>query len=189
MNLPNKKTTTRKKVKPKKGLTAKNIQKYLSDHFAKNSKYVVPNIYYFHMDIYYESDLLIFKQNGSIYEIEIKISKQDFLADFKKGNKHLCLEEGSYPNDKKSVIYRNKIKYEPRQMVPIDRPNRFYFAVPHGMVKPDELPDYAGLFWITLDGKVTKVKEGKLLKKERFIDFEKLANKFYWFWMNSKKKI
>lgn len=174
-------------------MTAKDIQKALQKHFQNNSLFIVPNMYYFLMDKMYESDLLIFKDNQSVYEIEIKISRSDFLADFKKGKKHLCLESGSYSAHKTRFKSNKKTKKVDRfnkgDLIPIDRPNRFYFAVPRGLIKPDELPSYCGLFYINKDGSVKKIKEGKLLKKEREIDYEKLCKKFYYAWLNSKNKI
>ena len=145
------------------------------------------------MDNTYESDMLIFKENGSIFEIEIKVSRADFFADFKKGQKHLCLEEGGFTANKdtwKTNKETRKVnKFKKGEFISVELPNRFYFAVPEGMIKVNELPEYCGLFYIGKSGSVKKIKESKILTKERKIDFEKLANKFYWAWMTSKKKI
>lgn len=173
-------------------MTSNDIQKALASHFRDNSKYIVPNIFYFRMDNDYESDLLIFKENGSVFEIEIKVSRSDFFADFKKGLKHNCLKEGGFITENVRFardVNKKLNKYLKGDFVPTPIPNRFYFAVPDDLIKVDELPDYCGLFYVSQNGFVRKIKESKILTKEKIINYEKLTNKFYWAWMTSKKKI
>jgi len=60
-------------------MTEKSIQKALFRAFSSH-KYKFTNVYYFGN----ESDFLSFLDSGFCYECEIKISRSDFKADFKK---------------------------------------------------------------------------------------------------------
>ena len=60
-------------------MTEKSIQKALFRAFNSH-EYKFTNVYYFNN----ESDWLSFLQSGFCYECEIKISRSDFKADFKK---------------------------------------------------------------------------------------------------------
>jgi hypothetical protein len=74
---------------------------------------------------YYEMDVFKLMQSGLIVEYEIKISRSDFFADFKKG-------EGQK---------HSKMKQKECTC------NRFYYVVPEGLIKVEEVPDYAGLIY------------------------------------------
>lgn len=43
--------------------------------------------------------------------------------------------------------------------------NRFFFAVPEGLVSVDEIPEYAGLIYVDENGSARKVKDAPLLHK------------------------
>ncbi|APZ82881.1 hypothetical protein [Flavobacterium phage FL-1] len=72
-------------------MTEKLIQKALLRFFSSH-KYVFTNTYFFSN----ESDFLSFLSSGFCYECEIKISRSDFKADFKKEKHaiHLSKEAG-----------------------------------------------------------------------------------------------
>lgn len=172
-------------------MTARDIQYYLEKNYFRNGcKFIIPNIYYFGYGDNHETDLLIVKNNGSVFDIEVKISRSDYWADFKKVSKHQVLETGTYTCDYRKHSRNSDGKnqwYEPGEPIPCSiRPNRFYFAVPQGMIKPEELPAYAGLFYIMPDGSVEKVREGKQLHKGKITNFEKIASKCYWMWRTQK---
>ena len=58
-------------------------------------------------------------------------------------------------------------------------PNRFYYAVPDGLIKKEEVPDYAGLIYVS-DGKAVTIKEAPFLHK-RICDLtHTLLEKFYY---------
>lgn len=82
----------------------------------KGHSYIIPNIYLG----YEESDLISVTKTGYIYEYEIKISRADFKADFRKG-RHERLK-----ND--LIQWRTC----------------FWFVTPEGLIKESEIPDYAG---------------------------------------------
>lgn len=107
----------------------------------------------------WESDYLAITKSGYAYECEIKISRSDFFNDNKKVKKHLILEG----------------KDEEKQ-----RPNYFYYAVPEGLVKPEEIPDDYGLIYVHT-GFVNIVKPAKLLHKNKVdVDALNLIDKFYY---------
>lgn len=113
--------------------TERKIQQILRAHFmSPNSmKYRIENL-----NVYsWESDSLSITKSGYVYECEIKISRADFFNDKKKERKHQILE-GTYTPGRWEKTY------------PM-RPNYFYYVVPEGLVKPEEIPPYSGLIYIT----------------------------------------
>ncbi len=59
-------------------------------------------------------------------------------------------------------------------------PNKFSFAVPEGLISKDEIPDYAGLYYLMPDGTIKEIKRAKFLHKEKFTKWKTMASKFYW---------
>ena len=141
-------------------------------------KYVMENLTVYK----WESDTLLVTKSGYAYEIEIKISRADFKNDFKhKEKKHLFLE-GKGMKDALGTEYDDRW-----------RPNYFYYAVPEGLISPDEVPDYAGLIYIhPLSSwphfRVDNVKVATQLHKTKF-DAERLGlmDKFYYNYRNWKQ--
>jgi hypothetical protein len=171
----------------------KTIQKNLEKRFdSGNIKYTVGNLYLFKDD--WETDFLVVQKSGYCYEIEIKISRSDFLNDFKKKNKHLILNEGVYM--KKKYRYHadqvTKKKISEQYYSPTEwkfRPNKFYYCVPEGLIKAEEVPDYAGLMYVCSYGVVTTIKEAKFLHKEKIELTKKLCDKFYYYWKNTRSSL
>lgn len=95
---------------------------------------VAKNIYLYDR---WESDILSVSYNDKATEIEIKRSRSDFLADFKKEEKHYQTSNGYGAN-------------------------YFYFACPRDLIKPDEIPEYAGLIWVHSSGAWVKKKAPQL---------------------------
>lgn len=173
--------------------TEKKIQALLESRFdIGNVRYTVSNLYLFRHD--WETDFLVVQRNSEYcYEIEIKISRSDFFNDFKKIDKHSILKEGIYMKKK----YRYPIdpntgkKFSEKYFAPEKwdyRPNKFYYCVPEGLIKPEEVPDYAGLMYATPMGIIT-VKEAKFIHKEKLKLRDKLCDKFYFYWKDSEKAI
>jgi hypothetical protein len=102
-------------------LTCKQIQQTLFTTYGKGGSIVVPNC----CALTHEADLLVLRKTGYIAEFEIKVSRSDFKADFKKVDKHNFLRAGH--------------KW---------CANEFYYACEDGLIKPDEVPEYAGLVYI-----------------------------------------
>jgi len=139
------------------------INKYLYSHYI-NFNYVLFNTYVFG----WESDFLATSKTGYIHEVEIKISKTDFKHDFNKThfngkNKHEFLLD-------KNEIFK---------------PNKFFFACPEGIIKPEQLPDEYGLFYLYKDDwqYFKLIKKAKFLHKTQLLEektiLRKLMRKFY----------
>lgn len=143
-------------------LTEQKIQRELGGFFA-SPKYLVDGLFVFG----WESDKLIWTKAGYIYEFEIKISRPDYLNDFRhKVEKHLLLNS-ALPDEstvaREADLFGNLLKEKRKRypqitteqakkmMKPVgDRmPNYFYYAVPEGLLDADEVPPYAGLVYIT----------------------------------------
>lgn len=93
-----------------------------------------------------EADIFGISGAGMMYEFEIKVSRSDFLADFKnKEYKHRQLSErrAIYKHD---VWKRGKRTGDTYDLITI--PNRFYYACHEGLIKIEEVPEYAGLVYI-----------------------------------------
>jgi len=112
----------------------------------------------------HEADVLGITRTGYIYEYEIKVSRSDFKADFNKKHKHLNLHNrtalkvyDTYENGKKTGEQTTLIKI----------PNRFYFACIEGLIKSEDIPDYAGLIWINKFKTITVIKNAPLLHRNK----------------------
>ncbi|WP_156907018.1 hypothetical protein [Epilithonimonas caeni] len=184
--------------------------------FSHDYKFI--NVYYFNN----ESDWLSFLPSGYCYEVEIKISRSDFKADFKKekhrlhnsntvGRKTYLVRQGTkllhepnwelckafpeliiaqehfnhWSTKKREFESRVTLRMEHSSMIDFRTfaneklPNKFFYAVPEGMISKDEVPDYAGLLYIDENLKVTKVKDGKFIHKD-ILDVKKLFKKTYY---------
>ena len=189
----------------KEQLTEQSIQQRLN-HFFASYKYKADGLYVFS----WESDKLIWTKSGYIYEFEIKISRSDFKNDFKhKKEKHIVLAS-TIARDKAKEIQMSLFEQKEqenrhwsREMLErrygdIDAmakgkrmPNYFYYAVPTGMLEPDEVPPYAGLIYIDSEYRYVKqsyriVKEAPRLHKTKYTDAElNLGEKFYYNWQTA----
>jgi hypothetical protein len=132
----------------------------------RNYDYRLFNSFIFH----WESDFFASApQSHYCIEIEIKMSRSDFKADF---NKTLRISD-----DKKHSILQDKSK--------LYKPNKFAFACPEGLIQKYELPDEYGLYYaIDKTHHLEPVKQPKFLHKNNMfkdINFvTQLMNKFYY---------
>jgi len=150
-----------------------------------------------------ESDFLSFTTGGYLYEYEIKVSRSDFKADFKKerfkmlsdchkGRKLTCIQGHTYEWECKFTIYRSGIR--DKREIPgrtdisfkqIDKhtANRFYYVVPENMISISECPDFAGLIYVSVHefGHTTtkEVKKAPILHKYQHTKIN-LFNKMYY---------
>lgn len=125
------------------------------------------NIYLF----CWESDFFSLRKSGYSCEYEIKISRSDFKADFKKTDKHFALQNGHVLYEHKTWHRKEDGKYEQiaeNQPVKKSRPNYFWYVTPPGLIKPEEVPEYAGLMYAKNKWYCTEVKKPKLLHKEKY---------------------
>lgn len=125
-----------------------------------NHDYRLFNVYAFGE----ETDFFCISKTGYATEFEIKVSKSDFKADFKKKKKH--------------ERYADKSRTH--------KPNRFYYVVPEGLIDVKDVPTYAGLIYVNkfASAPMKYIKKAPLLHKEKpmeNIKFVKvLLSKFYY---------
>lgn len=98
------------------------------------------NVKYFYSD--WECDALSLNKSGYLTEYEVKISRSDFFADFKK-HRHQFFE----------------------MEIESHTPNYFYYACPPELIKPIELPTYAGLVYV--NGEIEVIKKAPLLHRQK----------------------
>lgn len=151
----------------------------------------------------WESDFFCLASSGYALEIEAKVSKGDFRADFKKP-KHQVLSCSNRYLVKK--VHVNKID-DPKELERLEKyrrlyrpssavkfidtersaPNRFYYAVPEDLIAENEIPGYAGLIYTFEDQR----RKPRIIKRapslhSRKNDFTKiLLKKYYWAYLNS----
>lgn len=130
-------------------------------NFMSSPRFFLRNMYVFG----WESDVLILTNSGYWYEIEIKISRADFHNDQKhKSNKfNYIADEGTW-----------------------NKPHYFYYAVPEGMISPEEVPSFAGLIYMHRSRPEVIKKAPKLHKGKIREEGLGLADKFYHHMMKAK---
>ena len=122
----------------------------------------------------WEADHFSVTKTGYSYEVEVKISRSDYFADFKKP-KHTLIKS----------IFEKK---HPGKAGYSNCPNRFYFACPAGLIKPDEVPKYAGLIYRE-DVSCCVVKKAPLLHDVPFNEKEMLFYKYYYGYLSQSQQI
>lgn len=141
-------------------MNAQDIRRKLNDKYTY-SDYKLFNTFVFD----FESDFFCMSKSGYVIECEIKVSRSDFFADFKKAD---------WNKKTKHEILKDKLI--------TFKPNKFYFVVPDGLIKKEEVPEYAGLIYVSNTYKT--IKESPFLHKEKLmdnIDFVKqLMRKYYY---------
>ena len=67
-----------------------------------------------------------------------------------------------------------------------NRPNKFYFCCPEGLIKESDLEPHEGLIYVLESGEIKKIREAKFLHKE-IVDLEPvLCRKFYYSYLKQK---
>lgn len=97
---------------------------------GQGHRFIIPNMY---IHTAYEIDVMSTK-GRSLHDDEVKVSRGDFFRDLKKG-KHGLIMRGRYPA------------------------NYFSYVCPSGLIKPSEVPEYAGLYWVNQFGSVRMKKK------------------------------
>jgi hypothetical protein len=115
-------------------INAASIQLAIKREYETSSLVVVPNIFLWSP---FESDLVRVTKSGYAIEYEIKLSRSDFKADFKKSKlKYEGFED-------RQVQYSTKTKHE--LLVEGFGPTEFYYAFPRGLIDHDQVPEWAGI--------------------------------------------
>lgn len=156
----------------------------------------------------WEADHFSVTSSGYSYEIEVKISRSDFLADFKKPKHHLFksfktgygilrlgeswISEGWPLINKHPELKNYRITYNNISPVEINHkscPNKFYYAVPVGLIEVHEVPPYAGLLYVMDHGDIREMKKAPFLHKDGFDVRQMLFNKYYWLCNELREKV
>jgi len=190
-------------------MTAREIAEKLESHFHDH-RYPLENVYLFR----WESDFLSVTKEGLVYEFEIKLSKSDFKADFKKKDKHRILnsfnkgglsirrnsEHRDYERVASASTFEIPGRFKKDQMDIVSRwytdiqienicqcaPNRFYYCCPPGIITPDRLPPYAGL--IEIADIVTIIRRAPPLHKAKISFSAGFLDKYFWKYRNIKNQ-
>ncbi len=154
-----------KKKNKEKPLTTNEMEVAIAKYFNVRLNIIVPNISWGLAGMH-ECDMFIIKRSGVAVEVEIKRTKSDFLADFKKGHDH-------------------KDKF--------NRITEFYYAFPLELLDKciDLVPEHAGIFVCKrygdngivkahLERKPTKIKNSRKLTIEEQLKVAKLGTMRIW---------
>lgn len=98
----------------------------------------------------HECDYWAMDEAGITREYEVKISRADYFKDAEK-HKHITLDSANY----------------------------FYYVVPQGLIKPDEVDKKYGLIEV-VGGLLSLTKKPRQLHGRPFDQWKKLANKLNW---------
>lgn len=145
-------------------------------HHRFGDKIIVPNAHYFCG----ENDVVSVNKSDFVSEFEIKISKADFKADFKKTEKHDLLKRCYEQKWRKQYYSGGFLPY----------PNYFYYVVPQDMISVSDVPDYAGLIIINSRGMAFKKKNAPRLHSDKITakQFEDLMRKMFHRYWNLRLK-
>lgn len=135
---------------------------YAVNQFNHNHDYKLRNVFIHG----WEADAFSVTSSIYSYEFEIKISRSDFLADFKKP-KHELFKNGN-------LNHKNC-------------PNKFFFCCPNGMININEIPEYAGLINVETKYKFKVIKRAPFLHRDKFDVKNMLFNKYYWMYITQKR--
>jgi hypothetical protein len=162
------------------------IIKQLNKHFA-NHDYRLQNVFIYS----WESDFFCMSSSGYTIEVEVKISKSDFKADFKKRLKHKYLASAT-----KGLVAVNMGSMQNLSMVEFkipNTPNKFYYCCPEGLISKDDIPEYAGLLYLKDEkvnenyySSIVEIKPAKFLHKNKPDISKTLLDKYYWLYQNLK---
>ena len=183
-------------------MTERDIQNILLEKFTPGP-YLMHfcNAYIFRHD--WESDFYFQTREGVHIEVEIKISRGDFKKDASKYKKHKILEGVATKGMIQIPFVENK-RFRPASpqaneeywsehapltgqsmrigwfdLLKDPLPNKFYYAAPAGLLKIEEIPDYAGLIEVNA-GIATIKKRAPVIHKKNFNLDRAILLKYYW---------
>jgi hypothetical protein len=156
----------------------------------------------------WEADHFSVTGTGYTWEIEVKVSRSDFFADFKKPKHHffkghkkgygILIEdhtwriEGWPIVDKFPELKGFKIEYTSFKSVPVNGntcPNKFWYACPVGLIDVSEVPTYAGLIYVMDSGEARVIKKAPFMHKEIMNVKEMLFSKYMYLVFDLKERV
>lgn len=157
-------------------MTEGNIQHILGTNRDLQTRYdvMIPNCFTLNDN---EADMYCIRKSGLADEIEIKISRGDFRLDEKKVVRTGVLQENA------RMKWTRKPKRE--ALANGEMTNYFWYCVPEGLIQPEEIPEWAGLMYITPHRMVRTVRSPKRLHankvtfEDRYYSARKLGYR-YW---------
>jgi len=170
-------------------MNAKDVQEKVGSLFSNHDHHFL-NRYIFGYD--WESDFFSVTNSGYMYEVEVKISKYDYQADFDKF-KHKLFEG----RNKKEVIKTAPVSKRRRRWPRKDKkvnpqtakmPNKFFFACPEGLIDVKDIPEYAGLIYVN-DHSATIIKQAPFIHKRKFNVKNMLFSKYQWGYINAREDL
>lgn len=113
-----------------------------------------------------ECDILRITGADLVYEYEIKVSRADFKAEMRNKTKKHEVLRGKHKTDPHTWNYpgggTDTEEVLQERWGSVGRPNYFFYAVPENMLKVEEIPDFAGLIYIS-DSEVKIIKKAPKL--------------------------
>ena len=138
-------------------MTEKDIQRVFYKEYSKKFLTIIPNTYHFGE----ESDLLGINKRGYLTEFEIKISVRDFKRDFKKKGKHTLLSNRTVAPVthwyRRNKTFRTTENIDDAKSWSI--PNRYAFLVPENLIRAEDVPEYAGLYYCIGKHSIREIKK------------------------------
>lgn len=140
-------------------LADKIIHKLISSVRKGGNEVVIPNYYVGR----WEMDLFRLLPSGFLSEYEVKTSRADFRNDFKKQTSDREFNRDTFSMEETNVRTKHDL------ISGGDYPaNKFYFVVPEGLVKPEEVPEKYGLiYFVERFDCFREVRPAKFLHKEK----------------------
>ncbi|MCU0329045.1 MAG: MmcB family DNA repair protein [Chitinophagales bacterium] len=141
--MKNNEKATKKTAAIKKfiAMSGSEVQKEICKMEVLRMNYVCENVKYLFKN--WEIDVCALNKTLYLTEYEVKISRSDFKADAKK---------------RKWIYYKKRME----NFIP----NYFYYACPQDLIAKEEIPEYAGLIYITPKG-LDIIKRAPLLHKKK----------------------
>jgi hypothetical protein len=163
------------------------------------------------MNVYvhsWEADHFSMTSSNYAYEIEVKVSRSDFFADFKKPKHNFFKgyksgygilrgdESWTKSNDLRYCEHPDLLGHEirwthisPLKFSYASAPNKFFYACPVGLIELHEVPEYAGLIYVMDSGDPRVIKKAPFLHKDEFNFKQMLFNKYYYLCSELREKI
>lgn len=133
-----------------------NVQDRFFLSFRDRYELLVPNIYLDNHSC--EMDMFCIRKSGLCDEIEIKMSKSDYLADFKKMVRIYELKNDGKRRWSTRILEEKHTAIEQGMMAP----NYFSFLMSEDLAEKCDIPDYAGLYtYRVLDSGITFITQKK----------------------------